>query len=88
MSSWKSRTAATVAEIQTAPKPVATDTSDDDLIHTVCDCDTSRTLCGTDTTGDDIDPDVITDCVVCVDLEDYYDKLGTCCRIGAENDCG
>lgn len=77
-----------MAETRTVPEPVATNTSDDDLSHTVCFCDTNTALCGTDVTDADWDNSEDDDCIVCDYLDTYYDQIGTCCRLGAEHDCG
>jgi hypothetical protein len=78
-----------VAELAPSPQPVTSDTSDDEITHVVCaECDPRTALCGTDTGDSDWDENAVDDCVVCADLEDYYDRIGTCCRIGAEHDRG
>jgi hypothetical protein len=79
-----------VPELAPAPKPVANNTgNDDDLSHTACNCDPDTALCGADVTDapwdDEYDENL---CIVCEYFNDYYDQLGTCCRIGAEHDCG
>lgn len=77
-----------MADLQTVPETVTRPTADDDdLTHTVCVCDPGTALCGADLREAEWDDDG-TDCLVCEDLNDYYDGLGTCCRLGAEHDCG
>lgn len=70
-------------------QPVERATADDDeLTHTVCVCDTNTALCGADVSNTDWVDVSDDDCIVCDYLDDYYGQIGTCCRLGAEHDCG
>ncbi|MFG3340569.1 hypothetical protein [Glycomyces sp. NPDC048151] len=78
-----------MADLAPAPQPVSASTSDDDnLTHTVCVCDTNLGLCGADCTESNWVEEDDNECLVCDYLDDYYTSIGTCCRIGAEHDCG
>lgn len=78
-----------MADTRTTTEPVAISTSDDDdLTHTACVCDPDTALCGADVSDADWTNGVEDECIVCEYLNDYYDQIGTCCRLGAEHDCG
>lgn len=74
-----------MADFQLSPLTTsesADNSIDDNLTHDVCEHDLDTALCGSDVkdanwveTDDD-------QCVVCADLADYYDQIGTCCRFG------
>lgn len=73
-----------MADILVAPQAtIAAVDDDDDLVHIACDdCDPNVTLCGTSTSEEESVDDEV-NCVVCLDLEDYYDALDICCPKGA-----
>ncbi|GAB3656611.1 hypothetical protein [Glycomyces tarimensis] len=57
--------------------------ADDDLMHIVCEHDEDTALCGTDLAGAEWGEGL--SCVVCEDLDDYYDELGICCPKGGSD---
>lgn len=62
----------------TAPQPSTTHT--DDLTHVVCDCDTNTALCGIDVTNAEWGATTDMFCVVCLEIDGYYETRGLCCR--------
>lgn len=68
---------------ETVTVPQATGPAVDDLVHVACYAhgDPTAALCGFPTSAEEkVEGDVdFIECVVCLDLEDYYDAAGICC---------
>lgn len=51
--------------------PGDTDAGTSEIVHLVCDCDDTRSLCGIDVTVDVDSSNPEDDCVVCEDLQQF-----------------